>query len=104
VNLAAQLFNLFLHGIRQAEGVGYAAAACTTLSFIPQIIKIRKQGGDDLSYGMLGMYAVGLTLWLVYGLIVYSGPVVIANFVSVVLVAYAIVLKATMGKPRLGPS
>ena len=91
MNLAAQLFNLFLHGIRQAEGVGYAAAACTTLSFIPQIIKIRKQGGDDLSYGMLGMYAVGLTL-------------VIANFVSVVLVAYAIVLKATMGKPRLGPS
>jgi len=30
--------------------VGTIAALCTTGAFVPQIVKIRKQGGEDLSY------------------------------------------------------
>ena len=40
--------------------VGSAAAFCTTLSFVPQLVKIRRQGGRDLSDGMLVLYLLGL--------------------------------------------
>jgi len=68
------------------------------LAFIPQISKIRKQGGEDLSYGMLGMYLIGLILWLLYGMILHAGPVIVANVVSIMLVACATVMKATAAK------
>jgi MtN3 and saliva related transmembrane protein len=76
------------------EGIGLAAAACTTLCFIPQLVKIRKQGGRDLSYLMLGIYLAGLFLWLVYGLLLHAFAVIIANSVGIVLVTTAVVMKA----------
>jgi MtN3 and saliva related transmembrane protein len=99
LNLPVPLFSSVLHGVSEAELVGYVAAACTTFSFIPQIVKISKQGGEDLSYAMLGTYLVGQFLWLFYGMILHSGPVVIANVVSILLVAGALVLKAIIVKP-----
>jgi len=98
VNLLVHSFNSVLHGVNQAELVGYIAAACTTLSFIPQILKIRKQGGEDLSYGMLGIYLVGLSLWLLYGVILHAAPVIIANLASIILVAGALVMKARIAR------
>ena len=47
--------------------IGTVAAICTTGAFIPQIVKLRKQGGKDLSYSMLFLYLTGVLLWLVYG-------------------------------------
>jgi MtN3 and saliva related transmembrane protein len=76
------------------SGVGTIAAICTTGAFVPQILKIRKQGGDDLSYAMLGVYFVGVSLWLVYGLTIHAAAVIWANAATVLLVAIAIVLKA----------
>ena len=99
MNLLVHLFNSGLHGASQAELVGYIAAAFTTFSFVPQIVKISKQGGEDLSYGMLGAYLVGQFLWLFYGMILHSGPVIYANIVSILLVASALVMKATVSKP-----
>jgi MtN3 and saliva related transmembrane protein len=77
------------------ETVGTLAAICTTGAFIPQIVKIRKQGGKDLSYAMLAVYFVGVSLWLIYGLMLHAPSVIWANAASVLLVAIAIVLKAT---------
>jgi len=76
------------------EGIGLAAAACTTLCFIPQLVKIRKQGGRDLSYLMLGIYLAGLFLWLVYGLLLHAFAVIVANSVGIVLVTTAVIMKA----------
>lgn len=39
--------------------LGTVAAICTTGAFIPQIVKLRKQGGKDLSYQMLFVYLTG---------------------------------------------
>lgn len=75
--------------------IGTIAAICTTGAFVPQILKIRKQGGDDLSYAMLGVYFAGVSLWLAYGLMIQAAAVIWANAASVLLVAIAIVLKAT---------
>ncbi|MGH9716257.1 MAG: SemiSWEET family sugar transporter [Candidatus Acidiferrales bacterium] len=80
--------------------VGTVAAICTTGAFIPQIVKIRKQGGEDLSYLMLAVYFVGVTLWLIYGLMLHAAAVIWANATAALLVAIAIALKAIY--PGLG--
>lgn len=75
--------------------IGGVAAVCTTVAFVPQILKIRRQGGGDLSYPMLSLYLIGVILWLVYGLMLHAAAVIWANAATSVLVAIAIVLKAT---------
>ena len=75
--------------------VGGLAAFCTTTSFIPQIVKIRKQGADDLSYAMLFLYLAGVLLWLLYGLLLHAAAIIWANAITSLLVALALALKAT---------
>jgi MtN3 and saliva related transmembrane protein len=75
--------------------VGTVAAVCTTVAFIPQIAKIRRQGGRDLSYPMLFLYLTGIVLWLVYGLMIHAAAVIWANAATSLLIAAALVLKAT---------
>lgn len=56
--------------------VGYAAAACTTLAFVPQVLKIRRErSANDLSTAMYVVYIVGIALWLAYGLFLTSWPI-----------------------------
>jgi 5'-nucleotidase len=74
--------------------LGTLAALCTTGAFVPQIWKIHKQGGEDLSYGMLGVYLVGVLLWLAYGVRLGAQAVIWANTTAAILVLIAIVMKA----------
>jgi MtN3 and saliva related transmembrane protein len=67
---------------------------CTTFAFVPQVIKIWKQGGRDLSYGMLGLYLLGVLLWLAYGVLMHAQAVVLANFATAILITFATALKA----------
>ena len=75
--------------------IGTVAALCTTGAFIPQILKIRKQGGEDVSVSMLVVYLVGVLLWLAYGLMFHAQAVIWANVVAAVLVGTALLLKVT---------
>jgi MtN3 and saliva related transmembrane protein len=75
--------------------VGGIAALCTTGAFIPQILKIRRQGGGDLSYPMLFLYLTGILLWLAYGLMLHAAAIIWANAATALLVGIAIVLKAS---------
>jgi 5'(3')-deoxyribonucleotidase/uncharacterized protein with PQ loop repeat len=79
--------------------VGTIAAICTTGAFVPQIVKIRKQGGEDLSYAMLSVYLVGVLLWLAYGIRFHAPAVIWANVVATVLVSTALLMKATWKTP-----
>jgi 5'-nucleotidase len=81
--------------------LGIVAAFCTTFAFVPQIVKLRKQGGKDLSYPMLFLYMVGVLLWLVYGIQVHAAAVVWANALTGVLVLLSIVLKANPPAKKL---
>ena len=81
--------------------LGFVAAFCTTIAFVPQIVKLRKQGGKDLSYPMLCLYLVGVLLWLVYGIRVHAAAVVWANALTGVLVLVSIVLKANPPAKKL---
>jgi 5'-nucleotidase len=67
--------------------VGTGGALWTTLSFLPQLLSVRRHGGRDLSLTMLGMYLVGSVLWLVYGLLNGAAAVIAANVVVIALVS-----------------
>ncbi len=69
--------------------VGSLGGFCTTFAYVPQVVKIWKQGGRDLSYGMLGLYLFGVILWLVYGLLVHAQAVVLTNFATAILIGIA---------------
>ena len=65
--------------------VGYVAAALTTLSFLPQAIaSVRTGRTDGLSLPMYAAFSAGVFLWLVYGLVIGSVPVIAANAVTLV--------------------
>ncbi len=77
--------------------VGSIAAVCTTLAFVPQIVKVWRQGGRDLSYGMLSLFLVGVALWLVYGVLIGAREVIAANTATLFLVVTAMALKWWLG-------
>src|ERR1700757_5177285 len=79
---------------QSVEILGAVAGFFPTFAFVPQLIKIQKQGGRDLSYGMLIFYLAGVLLWLAYGLLLHSPSVILANSATSILIFLAILLKA----------
>ncbi|THD69092.1 hypothetical protein E7Z59_01825 [Robertkochia marina] len=76
------------------EVIGLVAAVLTTLSFVPQcwqIFKTRKVA--DISLTMYLIFFIGVILWLVYGLMIGSLAVTLANSVTAILVAIILGLK-----------
>jgi MtN3 and saliva related transmembrane protein len=85
------------------EMVGSVAGFLTTIAYVPQVAKIWKQGGRDLSYGMLFLYLSGVTLWLLYGILLHAPSVIFANVATGVLVFVATILKVWTAR-RPSPS
>ncbi|HLC90770.1 MAG TPA: SemiSWEET transporter [Candidatus Nanoarchaeia archaeon] len=78
--------------------IGLLAAAGTTFSFLPQAIKtIRSKQTKDLSLGMYAILAIGILLWLIYGLLLQNLPIILANGVTIVFVLVILVLKIKGG-------
>jgi MtN3 and saliva related transmembrane protein len=72
--------------LNTADLIGLAAGALTTLAFLPQLIKTwRSRSARDLSLGMFAVFNLGLVLWLAYGILINSLPIIIANSVTLVL-------------------
>lgn len=68
------------------DTLGLIAGALTSISFLPQVIKTwRSKSARDLSLGMFGIFSAGVSLWLVYGILVNSIPVIAANALTLVL-------------------
>ena len=85
------------------EILGGVAGFCTTFAFVPQLVKIYKQGGRDLSYGMLSLYLSGVLLWLAYGLLLHAQAVALTNAATAILIAAATGLKARKERQGLRP-
>ena len=63
--------------------LGLVAGALTTVAFLPQMFQIwRRKSAKDVSYVMLIIFMTGLSLWLIYGIILGALPVIIANAVT----------------------
>jgi MtN3 and saliva related transmembrane protein len=74
--------------------LGFIAAFCTTIAFIPQAVKVYKsKHTKDISLGMFLLLNIGIVLWIWYGLMIKSYPVVIANSITIILAGYILVTK-----------
>ncbi len=65
------------------EILGFAAAACTTGSFLPQAaLTLRTRDVSGISMSMYSAFTLGVALWLVYGVLQRDWPIVAANAVT----------------------
>jgi MtN3 and saliva related transmembrane protein len=66
--------------------IGLAAAFCTTVAFLPQVIQTwRTRSTKDLSLPMFLIFTTGIALWLVHGLFVRDVPLIAANGTTLLL-------------------
>jgi len=74
--------------------LGLLAGLLTTIAFIPQVWKCWKtKKTRDISLLMTLLFAVGVALWLMYGLILKNPPIILWNIVTLILVLMLLVLK-----------
>ena len=77
-----------------ADFLGLVAACLTTASFVPQaILVIRTRNTDGLSLYMYLLFTTGVAFWLVYGVLIESLPIIIANLITVVLASMILTVK-----------
>ncbi|MCD6024485.1 MAG: MtN3/saliva-related transrane protein conserved region [Fibrobacteria bacterium] len=74
--------------------LGLFAAALTSLSFIPQVVKTVRTGDTSaISLFMYALFVFGIACWLVWGILAGQMPVVAANAVTLVLSSMILGLK-----------
>ncbi len=80
------------------ELVGFCAAFLTTIAFLPQAIKaIRERDTRAISLGMYLIFISGVCFWLVYGLLLQSWPLIMANVVTLVFAGTILLTKLRYG-------
>ncbi|HEX7952542.1 MAG TPA: SemiSWEET transporter [Burkholderiales bacterium] len=85
------------------EGIGMVAGLLTTTAFIPQVWKIyRTKSGNDISGRMFSIFSIGIVLWLAYGIMLRSVPLILSNLVTLVLSLTILVLKVRYRRRRTG--
>lgn len=66
--------------------LGFTAAFCTTISFVPQAIKVLKtRDTSALSLMMYSIFTVGVALWLAYGIYKRDAAMIVANSITICL-------------------
>jgi MtN3 and saliva related transmembrane protein len=74
--------------------LGILAACGTTVSFLPQAIKtIYTKNTSGISLEMYAIFVTGTLLWLIYGLMIGSWPVIMANATTLVVASVILVYK-----------
>jgi MtN3 and saliva related transmembrane protein len=74
--------------------LGLLAGTLTTISFVPQLLKTwRTKSAKDMSLPMLISFCAGVLLWLVYGILLQAPPIILANFITLVLALMILGLK-----------
>lgn len=82
------------------DAVGFLAAVLTTASFVPQAVRIwRTRETRGISLVMYAVFSTGVALWVVYGLLAPSWPVLAANLVTLVFALAILVMKVRYERP-----
>ncbi len=78
--------------------IGLTAATFATIAFIPQALKVVKtKQTRDLSLKMYAIFAIGVFLWIIYGYMISSLPVLLANIITFILVVMILWMKLKYG-------
>ncbi len=84
------------------EIFGYFAAILTTAAFLPQLIKIlQTKKAEDVSLTTLIMFIIGVLSWIIYGYKISSTPILIANFITLILNLLILISKVYFFKPKI---
>lgn len=68
------------------EWIGFLAGSLTTISFIPQVIKVWKtHSTHDISLIMYSLFCIGVFVWVIFGILIGSISVVLFNAITLVL-------------------
>ncbi|WP_261967807.1 SemiSWEET transporter [Prosthecodimorpha staleyi] len=80
------------------EIIGAVAALCTTLCWLPQTIRvIRLRDTSSLSLATFSIFVIGIVLWLAYGIMIVSWPLILANVFTLALNGTILALKLRYG-------
>lgn len=80
------------------ELLGFVAAFLTTVSFLPQAIKAWKtKSTKDISLPMYLLFILGVSLWAIYGFMINSLVVMLANAATLLIALFILYLKIRHG-------
>lgn len=66
--------------------LGIIAGILTSGAMVPQLIKVIKEKEvENLSKGTIFVLIIGVSLWVVYGIILEDLPIIISNSFSVIV-------------------
>jgi len=74
--------------------IGLIAAFCTTGAFVPQVMRVwRLKSAKEISLVAFLAFSVGTFTWLIYGLLIQSVPVILANAATLALSLTMVAMK-----------
>jgi MtN3 and saliva related transmembrane protein len=76
------------------DWTGSIAATLTTTAFIPQVWQVwRTRHAKDISLGMYAIFTSGVAMWLAYGTLLGSWPIIIANGLTLLFAGAVLCMK-----------
>ena len=80
------------------DAIGATGAVLTTVCWVPQAVKIvRDRETRAISLVGTALSALGVLLWLLYGLAIIDGPLIASSVVTFALMAVILVFKIRHG-------
>ena len=77
-----------------ATTLGLVAGTLTSIAAIPQLVKtLRTRHARDISIWQPLLLAIGVALWLIYGVLIHDLPLVLANIVPLICNIMLTILK-----------
>jgi MtN3 and saliva related transmembrane protein len=74
--------------------LGLVAGTLTSIAAIPQLVKtLRTRHARDISVWQPLLLAIGIALWLIYGVLIHDLPLVLANIVPLICNILLTILK-----------
>lgn len=81
-----------------ADFVGYTAGIINLIHLLPQIIKsFKTKSTTDISLSYTIIHCIGLSLWVLYGFLITSYPVIIMLSIETLFAVYLVILKIKHG-------
>lgn len=76
------------------EILGLIAGAITSMGYLPQLYRgYKTKKLMDVSYYMPGVLAIGMSLWLIYGVFLKAIAVIVANAFGITCSIVLIIMK-----------
>jgi MtN3 and saliva related transmembrane protein len=83
-----------ISGMDMLLDTGYIGGICTTIAFLPQVVKTwNSRSAHDLSWGLLFLLLIGVFLWMIYGIVSADIPVMLANGVTSIFIVSIVGMK-----------